>query len=156
MKRKLISALLVSAMTISLAACGTGGGSSDGGEGGGSGSSEGGHKLTVYAWDPAFNIPAIQAAADDYKENVDSEFELEILEQASSEDVETAITTAGSSGDYSNLPDIVLFQDHYIQRYVVTIRMHGHRSEMLTLTGMILQLRNWTTPQSTESTMEYL
>ena len=118
MKRKLISALLVSAMTISLAACGTGGGSSDGGEGGGSGSSEGGHKLTVYAWDPAFNIPAIQAAADDYKENVDSEFELEILEQASSEDVETAITTAGSSGDYSNLPDIVLFQDHYIQRYV--------------------------------------
>ena len=118
MKRKLISALLVSAMTISLAACGTCGGSSDGGEGGGSGSSEGGHKLTVYAWDPAFNIPAIQAAADDYKENVDSEFELEILEQASSEDVETAITTAGSSGDYSNLPDIVLFQDHYIQRYV--------------------------------------
>lgn len=118
MKRKLISALLVSAMTISLAACGTGGGSSDGGEGGGSGSSEGGHKLTVYAWDPAFNIPAIEAAAADYKENVDSEFELEILEQSSSEDVETAITTAGSSGDYSNLPDIVLFQDHYIQRYV--------------------------------------
>ena len=118
MKRKLISALLVSVMTISLAACGTGGGSSDGGEGGGSGSSEGGHKLTVYAWDPAFNIPAIEAAAADYKENVDSEFELEILEQAASEDVETAITTAGSSGDYSNLPDIVLFQDHYIQRYV--------------------------------------
>lgn len=118
MKRKLISALLVSVMTISLAACGTGGGSSDGGEGGGSGSSEGGHKLTVYAWDPAFNIPAIEAAAADYKENVDSEFELEILEQAGSEDVETAITTAGSSGDYSNLPDIVLFQDHYIQRYV--------------------------------------
>ena len=117
MKRKLISALLVSAMTISLAACGTGGGSSEGGEGG-SGSSEGGHKLTVYAWDPAFNIPAIEAAAADYKENVDSEFELEILEQAASEDVETAITTAGSSGDYSNLPDIVLFQDHYIQRYV--------------------------------------
>lgn len=117
MKRKLISALLVSVMTISLAACGTGGGSSEGGEGG-SGSSEGGHKLTVYAWDPAFNIPAIEAAAADYKENVDSEFELEILEQAASEDIETAITTAGSSGDYSNLPDIVLFQDHYIQRYV--------------------------------------
>ncbi len=58
MKRKLISALLVSVMTISLAACGTGGGSSEGGERG-SGSSEGGHKLTVYAWDPAFNIPAI-------------------------------------------------------------------------------------------------
>ena len=34
------------------------------------------------------------------------------------QDVETAVTTAASSGDYSNLPDIVLFQDHYIQRYV--------------------------------------
>ncbi|HJE98471.1 MAG TPA: extracellular solute-binding protein [Sellimonas intestinalis] len=81
-------------------------------------SEEGGHKLSIMAWDPAFNIPAIQAAADDYKENVDSEFELEILEQGGSEDVETAITTAGSAGDYSNLPDIVLFQDHYIHRYV--------------------------------------
>ena len=102
-------------MTLSLAACG-GSGSSDEGD---SSSSSDSHKLTVYAWDPAFNIPAIEAAAADYKENVDSEFELEIIEQSSSEDVETAITTAGSSGDYSNLPDIVLFQDHYIQRYVV-------------------------------------
>lgn len=114
MKRKLLSVLLVGAMTLSLAACG-GSGSSDEGD---SSSSSDSHKLTVYAWDPAFNIPAIEAAAADYKENVDSEFELEIIEQSSSEDVETAITTAGSSGDYSNLPDIVLFQDHYIQRYV--------------------------------------
>ena len=98
--KKILSLLLAMTLAFSLAACGTGGGSSDGGEGGGSGSSEGGHKLTVYAWDPAFNIPAIEAAAADYKENVDSEFELEILEQAGSEDVETAITTAGSSGDY--------------------------------------------------------
>lgn len=114
MKRKLLSVLLVGAMTLSLAACG-GSGSSDEGD---SSSSSDSHKLTVYAWDPAFNIPAIEAAAADYKENVDSEFELEIIEQSSSEDVETAITTAGSSGDYSNLPDMVLFQDHYIQRYV--------------------------------------
>lgn len=27
-------------------------------------------------------------------------------------------TLAGSSGDYSNLPDIVLFQDHWIRKYV--------------------------------------
>lgn len=33
-------------------------------------------------------------------------------------DVEDAITLAGSSGDYSNLPDIVLFQDHWIRKYV--------------------------------------
>ena len=112
MKRKWLSILLVGAMTLSLAACGSSDSKDE------KKSEEGGHKLSIMAWDPAFNIPAIQAAADDYKENVDSEFELEILEQGRSEDVETAITTAGSAGDYSNLPDIVLFQDHYIHRYV--------------------------------------
>ena len=112
MKRKWLSILLVGAMTLSLAACGSSDSKDE------KKSEEGGHKLSIMAWDTAFNIPAIQAAADDYKENVDSEFELEILEQGGSEDVETAITTAGSAGDYSNLPDIVLFQDHYIHRYV--------------------------------------
>lgn len=112
MKRKWFSVLLVGAMTLSIAACGSSDSKDE------KKSEDGGHKLSIMAWDPAFNIPAIQAAADDYKENVDSEFELEILEQGGSEDVETAITTAGSAGDYSNLPDIVLFQDHYIHRYV--------------------------------------
>ena len=66
-------------MTFSMAACGSGGSDKgDGGSGSGSGGDE--HTLTVYAWDPAFNIPAIQAAADDYKENVDSDFNLEIVE----------------------------------------------------------------------------
>ena len=75
-------------------------------------------KLTVSAWDANFNIPALQAAAADYKANVDPDFELEINTVSGSSDVENDMTTAGSSGDYSNLPDIVLFQDHYIQRYV--------------------------------------
>ena len=119
MKRKILSVLLAGAMTFSLAACG---GSGDSGSGddaaaeGGAG--EGENTLTVMAWDPAFNIPALEAAAADYKENVNEDFELEILEQAGSSDVETAVTTAASAGDYSNLPDMVLFQDHYIQRYV--------------------------------------
>jgi len=76
------------------------------------------HTVTVQAWDASFNIPALEAAAEDYKNNVDPDFNLEIIEASQSSDVENAITTAGSSGDYSNLPDIVLFQDHYIQRFV--------------------------------------
>ena len=112
MKRKVFAVLLAGAMVFSLAACGSSG-SDKGAEAEGDG-----HTLTLYAWDPAFNIPAMEAAGADYKENVDPDFNLEIVEQASSEDVENAITTAGSAGDYSNLPDIVLFQDHYIQRYV--------------------------------------
>lgn len=79
--------------------------------------SEGEHELSVYAWDANFNIPALEAAAEAYKA-VDPEFTLNIITQSGSSDVEQAVTLAGQSGDYSQLPDIVLFQDHYIQRFV--------------------------------------
>jgi lactose/L-arabinose transport system substrate-binding protein len=75
-------------------------------------------KLTVSYWDENFNGNALKAAAEDYKANVDPDFELEFNLVSGSTDVEQAMTTAGSSGDYSNLSDIVLFQDHFIQRYV--------------------------------------
>lgn len=146
MKRKLMSLLLVGAMTASMfAGCGGDSGNDapadnaaadDAAAGDDAaaddaaaddaaddaaaddGASEGGKTLTVYAWDKGFNIPALQAAADDYKANVDADFNLEIVEQSGSEDVENAITLAASSGDYSNLPDIVLFQDHWIHKFV--------------------------------------
>ena len=75
-------------------------------------------KLTLNYWDDNFNGNALRAAAEDYKANVDPDFELELVLVSGSSDVENSMTTAGSSGDYSNLTDIVLFQDHYIQRYV--------------------------------------
>lgn len=122
MKKKLISTLLVGSMALSLAACGNGGGSNGGGNGGNGGDSNAAsgneNTLTVYAWDPAFNIPAIKAAADAYKADVNPDFVLDLREQASSGDIETAITTAASAGKYDSLPDIVLFQDHWIQQFV--------------------------------------
>ena len=75
-------------------------------------------KLTVTAWDANFNGNALQAAADDYKANVDPDFELEINIVSGSSDVENDITNAGSSGDYSLLSDIVLFQDRDIKNFV--------------------------------------
>lgn len=116
MKRKLISLLLAGTMVFSLAACG-GSGEKTTDDKAATTNEESGHTLTVSAWDPAFNIPALEAAAADYKENVDPEFELVINETSGSTDVETAVTTAGSSGDYSNLSDIVLFQDHWFKNY---------------------------------------
>jgi lactose/L-arabinose transport system substrate-binding protein len=139
MKRKALSIMLASAMSLTiLAGCGSEGGapastttadntdaakteapadnktdaSADA-----AGSSEGGHELSVYAWDKNFNIPALEAAEKAYQ-TVDPDFKLNIVEQSASSDVENAITLAASSGDYSQLPDIVLFQDHYIQNYV--------------------------------------
>ena len=133
MKKKVISVMLVSAMVASMAAgCGSSnGGSNNGGSasndaGTTSGTEAGGttasattddpNTLTVYAWDKNFNIPALEAAAAAYKEK-NPDFNLEIIEQSQSSDIEDAITLAGSSGDYSNLPDIVLFQDHYFRQY---------------------------------------
>lgn len=120
MKKKLVSVLLVSAMVASMVAgCGDNG-SSEGTKSGTESSkseSDDGHSLTIWAWDASFNIPAIKAAAEDYKQNVDPEFELNIEEQSQSSDIENAITLAGQSGDYDTLPDITLFQDHYFKQY---------------------------------------
>lgn len=123
MRKKLMSMALVGAMALSLVGCGGSGSSSSGSSDSANGdsaavTSDDANTLTVYAWDKTFNIPALEAAAEDYKKNVNSDFNLEIIEQSQSSDVETAITTAGSAGNYETLPDIVLFQDHWIQRYV--------------------------------------
>lgn len=82
--------------------------------------SEDENTLSVYAWDANFNIPALEAAAADYQKNVNPDFNLNIITQSGSSDVENAVTLAGQSGDYSNLPDIVLFQDHYFQQFYVS------------------------------------
>ena len=126
MKKKVISLMLVGAMIASMGAMAGCGSNSDSGTTGGTtsadqdttGSDE--HTLSVMAWDPAFNIPALQAAADDYKENVDPDFELNIIEQSASSDIETLVTNVGSDASgksLSELPDIVLFQDHYFKQY---------------------------------------
>ena len=137
MKKKALSMLMAGTLAVSmLAACG-GGSSSSAAPAAESTKTEstaaaestkaestaapaagGENTLTVAAWDANFNIPALKAAEADYKANVNPDFQLVIQEQSGSSDVEQAITLAGSSGDYSQLPDIVLFQDHYIQRYV--------------------------------------
>ncbi len=77
------------------------------------GVSEDPNTLTVAAWDANFNIPALQAAEAAYKTK-NPDFKLEINTVSGSSDVENAVTNAASAGDYSTLPDIVLFQDHYI------------------------------------------
>ncbi len=130
MKKKILSVVLIGAMVASLGAlAGCGSSSSSGGAGGaaegesagGEAAAEGveGHTLTIQAWDPSFNIPALKAAEKDYQENVDPDFTLNIQEQAGSGDIETLITNVASSGEsaYDQLPDIVLFQDHYFKQF---------------------------------------
>ena len=117
MKKKVISLMLIGAMVASMAACGSNGGS-DNGATEESGASEGGNTLTVWTWDPAFNIPAIEEAGRIYKEEMDHpDFELKVVETLS-DDCEKKLISAAQSGDLSTLPDIVLMQDNSYQKFV--------------------------------------
>ena len=140
MKRKVISVLLALTMVVSLTACGGGsssGGSSnssdnsgamdnggatdnseaaaDNGESATEGASGGSNTLTVWTWDPNFNIYAIEKAAEIYAQDHEG-FTVEVSEVQST-DIETRITTAVSAGDLSTLPDIFLMQDNSFQKY---------------------------------------
>lgn len=126
MKKKVISLMLIGAMVASMAACGSNGGSDNGNAANGNdtsaaaesdgGASEGGNTLTVWTWDPAFNIPAIEEAANVYKAD-HPDFKLKVVETLS-DDCETKLITAAESGDLSTLPDICLMQDNSYQKFV--------------------------------------
>ena len=77
-----------------------------------------GNSLTVWCWDPAFNIYSMDEAAKIYKET-NPDFELNVVEN-SWDDIQTKLATAAVSGDLSTLPDIVLMNDNAIQKYVTT------------------------------------
>ena len=142
MKKKVISVLLTMAMVASLTACGGGsnGGDSaaDSGEAAtenapadaGSdaapaddgaavteGASADDNTLTVWTWDPNFNVYAINKAAEIYAKDHEG-FKVEVSE-VQSDDIETRITTAVSARDLSTLPDILLMQDNSFQKYVI-------------------------------------
>jgi lactose/L-arabinose transport system substrate-binding protein len=77
-----------------------------------------GGSLTVWCWDPAFNIYAMEQAKLVYqKDNPD--FELEIIETPWA-DVQTKLTTAAVAGDLKSLPDILLMQDNAFQKNVMS------------------------------------
>ena len=120
MKKKTVSVLLASAMVASMlmpasAIAGETEASTEAPTANVAGEDE--HTLSVYAWDANFNIPALKAAEADYQKNVDPDFKLNVITQSASSDVENAVTLAANAGDYSTLPDIVLFQDHYFQQF---------------------------------------
>lgn len=81
-------------------------------------SSGGGSELTVWCWDPAFNIYAMETAGEIYqKDNPD--FKVNVIETPW-DDVQSKLTTAATSGSYDTLPDIILMQDNAFQKNVIS------------------------------------
>ena len=135
MRRKIVSIVMASAMVLGLAACGSSGGTTTSSSNGGNDASaaddttaksessdvvEGGsdddNTLTVWTWDPNFNVYAIQKAAEIYAQDHEG-FKVEVSE-VQSDDIETRLTTAVSAGDLSTLPDIFLMQDYSFHKDV--------------------------------------
>lgn len=74
--------------------------------------------LTVWCWDPAYNINALKIAESIYQQEHPN-FHLEIIE-TNAEDINTKMATATTSGQLDVLPDIMLFDDGGFQRNVVS------------------------------------
>jgi len=109
---KIAVSAIAMAMPVALVLSGC---SSDGGDnGGGAG---GDNTLTVWTWDPAFNIYAMQEAEKVYqKDNPD--FRLEIVETPW-DDLQTKLTTLAQSQELDELPDILLMQNNAFQKNLI-------------------------------------
>lgn len=118
MKKKIVSLLLAGAMVFSLAACGNsnnGGKTAEAEKGEGA---EASNELTVWCWDPAFNMYAMEEAAKIYQK-YHPDFKLNVVETPWA-DVQTKLTTAATSGNLDTLPDILLMQDNAFQKNVLS------------------------------------
>ncbi|WP_182049857.1 ABC transporter substrate-binding protein [Changpingibacter yushuensis] len=100
-------------LSLILAACGSSNGSSDS-----ESSADGGDQsLTVWTWDPAFNIAAMQEAEKVYQED-HPDFTLNIVETPW-DDLQTKLTTIAQSQQYDQLPDIFLIQNNACQKNII-------------------------------------
>lgn len=108
---KKLSAILCSAIiAVSMVACGSSGSNQDGNTVS-KGDANADDTLTVWCWDPTFNIAAMKEAANQAGVKVD-------IVETSSDDCEAKLITAATSGQYDSLADIILLQDNSYQKFL--------------------------------------
>lgn len=79
---------------------------------------DGDDTITVWAWDEAFNIKAVEVAKEMYAEK-NPDVEVEVVNMAQ-DDIVTKLNTSLSSSSYEGLPDIVLIEDYKAQGYLTS------------------------------------
>lgn len=117
MRKRLISVLLAGGLALSLTACGNSG-TAEKTAALGEEKTESANELTVWCWDPAFNMYAMEEAGKEYQKD-HPDFKLNVVETPWS-DVQTKLTTAATSGNLGSLPDILLMQDNAFQKNVLS------------------------------------
>ncbi len=117
--KKLLTLLLSGVLVLSLVACGNNAGN-NGNNTENNGNNEAGveekETVTVWAWDPNFNIAIMEKAADLYTAdhpNVEI-----VVEEFAKGDLEQKLHTNLASGLTEGLPDIVLIEDYNSQKYL--------------------------------------
>lgn len=108
--KKFLFLIFVSIAILALGAC-----SSDGAEGDSNGTSDSGNEITAWAWDPQFNIKALEIAAEAY--DGDEDIDLNIIENAQ-DDIIQKLNTGLGSGANTGLPNIVLIEDYRAQSFL--------------------------------------
>ena len=129
MRKKLVGTLLIAAMTAStLAGCGSskspaGTSASESAadsvtetESTEAEATDGEEVLTVWCWDPTFNVYAMKQAEAIYQKDHPN-FKLDIQEKVYT-DIEQNIITAAEADNYDTLPDIFLMQDNSFQKNI--------------------------------------
>ena len=134
MKRKILAALMATTMILSLVGCGGNDAATtdsaatatdeaapaadDAAAPADDAAAGGEQTLTVWCWDPAFNLNAMYEAEKVYQKD-HPDFKLNVVETPW-DDIQTKVTTAATSGDLSTLPDIFLMQDNAFQKNVIS------------------------------------
>ncbi len=111
MKKRLLAVMLTGVISMGLlAGCGSSSGKDVESE---TTKKNGSNTLTVWCWDPTYNMNALNKATEIYqKEHPD--FKLDIVE-TDEQTIMTKLATASTSGDTSVLPDILLLNDANFQ-----------------------------------------
>lgn len=130
MRKRMIALFMMAFLVVgTLAGC-TGGGSGDEGKkddkanveneaGDANEGDVGAGKLTVWCWDPTFNINAMNAAAEIYKKDY-PQFELEVTEISSGDIIQKLATSTSAGNTADVLPDVILFDDSLVAQEVVS------------------------------------
>lgn len=109
--KKLLTVLLASFMLLTACSGNNTNSSSDGGS-----SSNGKQEITVWAWDKAFNIAAMEKAKAVYAEK-NAEVNINIVENAQ-DDIIQKLNAGLNSGTTKSLPNIVLIEDYRAQSFL--------------------------------------
>lgn len=131
--KKLWSIVLLATIGLNLVACGSGNSTDNNtstGTDSNAASSREKKKITVWAWDPAFNIAVMEEAKERYIA-AHPDIEIEIMDFAKT-DVEQKLHTNLASGSTKGLPEIVLIEDYNAQKY-----LRSYPNAFYDLTGKI-------------------